>query len=50
MDRTAPAGAAILLDFVLEIEVGTEGREGYNIIYGHNGSLSLRKSRVAFCV
>ncbi|MCO6386253.1 hypothetical protein [Aliihoeflea sp. 40Bstr573] len=36
MDRTVPAGAVILLDFVRLIEVGTEGREGYDIIYGHN--------------
>jgi hypothetical protein len=32
MDRTVPKGAAILLDFVQKIEVGTEGREGYDVI------------------
>lgn len=36
MDHTVPKGAAILLDFIRKIEVGTEGREGYDVIYGHN--------------
>lgn len=36
MDRTVPPGAALLLDFIGEIEVGRKGREGYDVIYGHN--------------
>lgn len=35
MDRTVPAGAAILLDFIRDTEVGTDGREGYDIIYSN---------------
>lgn len=40
MDRTVPAGAAILLDFIRKTEVGTEGREGYDVIY------SFRQNRL----
>lgn len=36
MDPTVPAGAARLLDFVRLIEVGTENRSGYDVIYGFN--------------
>lgn len=36
MDPTVPAGAARLLDFVRQIEVGTEERHGYDVIYGFN--------------
>ena len=36
MDKTVPRGAAILLDFVRRTEVGTEGRDGYDVIYGFN--------------
>ncbi|WP_061930080.1 hypothetical protein [Aureimonas sp. AU22] len=36
MDRTVPAGAARLLDFIRDTEVGTEARSGYDIIFGHN--------------
>ncbi len=36
MDRTVPVGAAILLDFVREIEVGGTSRASYDVIYGHN--------------
>jgi len=35
MDKTVPAGAALLLDFIRKTEVGTEARNGYDIIYGH---------------
>lgn len=38
MDRTVPSGAARLLDFIRDTEVGTEAREGYDIIFGHNQS------------
>src|SRR6476660_1785482 len=36
MDPTVPAGAARLLDFVRLIEVGTDERRGYDVIYGFN--------------
>jgi hypothetical protein len=36
MDKTVPAGAALLLDFIRETEVGDAGRAGYDAIYGHN--------------
>ncbi|MDX0251138.1 hypothetical protein GOC31_20795 [Sinorhizobium meliloti] len=36
MDRTVPPGAAILLDFVRETEVGRSDRASYDVIYGHN--------------
>ncbi|MBB3949896.1 hypothetical protein [Aureimonas jatrophae] len=36
MDRTVPAGAARLLDFIRATEVGTDDRSGYDVIYGHN--------------
>jgi muramidase (phage lysozyme) len=36
MDRTVPRGAAILLDYIGKVEVGREGRDGYDVIYGHN--------------
>ncbi|CCE96143.1 putative transmembrane protein [Sinorhizobium fredii HH103] len=36
MDKTVPPGAAILLDFVRETEVGTSDRASYDVIYGHN--------------
>lgn len=35
MDRTVPRGAAILLDFIRETEVGSDGPESYNVIYAH---------------
>lgn len=35
MDRTVPAGAAILLDFIRETEVGREDRASYDVIYAH---------------
>ncbi|MCL4218776.1 MAG: hypothetical protein KJ052_17470, partial [Candidatus Hydrogenedentes bacterium] len=35
MDRTVPAGAAILLDFVRRTEVGRDDRASYDVIYGH---------------
>ncbi|WP_376711357.1 hypothetical protein [Pseudochrobactrum lubricantis] len=41
MDKTVPAGAAILLDFIRKTEVGRTDRASYNVIYGHNqGKLS----------
>ena len=36
MDRTVPAGAARILDFIRDTEVGTDDRAGYDIIYGMN--------------
>ena len=36
MDRTVPRGAAILLDFIGRVEVGTPSPEGYNVIFGFN--------------
>ncbi|MBB4185813.1 muramidase (phage lysozyme) [Sinorhizobium terangae] len=36
MDRTVPPGAAILLDFIRETEVGQADRASYDVIYGHN--------------
>ncbi|MHC3940235.1 hypothetical protein ACI0FR_01545 [Paenochrobactrum sp. BZR 201-1] len=36
MDKTVPAGAAILLNFIREIEVGRTDRASYDVIYGHN--------------
>lgn len=35
MDKSIPAGAAMLLDFIGETEVGTSGPEGYGVIYAH---------------
>ncbi|WP_022711844.1 membrane protein [Pseudochrobactrum sp. AO18b] len=41
MDKTVPAGAAILLDFIRRTEVGRTDRASYDVIYGHNqGKLS----------
>lgn len=36
MDKTVPAGAAILLDFIRKIEVGRTDRASYDVIYGQN--------------
>ncbi|RVG29765.1 hypothetical protein [Sinorhizobium meliloti] len=36
MDNTVPPGAAILLDFIRETEVGRSDRASYDVIYGHN--------------
>lgn len=36
MDRTVPAGAACLLDFIRATKVGTEERRDYDVIYGFN--------------
>lgn len=36
MDPTVPAGAARLLDFIRDTEVGTETRPGYDVIFGFN--------------
>ncbi|ODN69892.1 hypothetical protein [Methylobrevis pamukkalensis] len=35
MDKTIPAAAAILLDFIGETETGEAGRAGYDVIYAH---------------
>ncbi|RDE10107.1 hypothetical protein [Pelagibacterium lacus] len=35
MDPTVPPSAALLLDFIREIETGRKGREAYDVIYGH---------------
>ncbi|MFC7064828.1 hypothetical protein [Brucella rhizosphaerae] len=43
MDRTVPAGAALLLDFVRLIETGKTDRSSYDVIYGHNeGKISKK--------
>ncbi len=36
MDQTVPAGAAILLDFIRETEVGRGDRASYDVIFGNN--------------
>ena len=36
MDKTVPAGAAILLDFIRKTEVGRVDRASYDVIYGQN--------------
>ncbi|WP_420959372.1 hypothetical protein [Brucella sp. IR073] len=36
MDRTVPAGAALLLDFIRLTETGRSDRASYDVIYGHN--------------
>lgn len=36
MDRTVPGGAALLLDFIAQTEVGSTGLASYDVIYGHN--------------
>jgi len=36
MDRSVPLAAALLLDFIRDTEVGTDGPSGYNVIYGFN--------------
>ncbi|MCF7645046.1 hypothetical protein KQ944_07805 [Bacillus subtilis] len=36
MDKTVPAGAAILLDFIRKIEAGRTDRASYDVIYGKN--------------
>ncbi len=36
MDKTVPPGAAILLDFIRETEVGRSDRASYDVVYGHN--------------
>lgn len=36
MDRTVPAGAVLLLDFIAQTEVGSTDRSSYDVIYGHN--------------
>ena len=35
MDPTVPKGAALLLDFIRETEVGRKDRASYDVIYGH---------------
>lgn len=42
MDKTVPAGAAILLDFIRKTEVGRTDRASYDVIYGKNQG-KLRK-------
>ncbi|MQW69734.1 hypothetical protein GHK50_06680 [Sinorhizobium medicae] len=36
MINTVPQGAAMLLEFIREAEVGSSGRASYDVIYGHN--------------
>lgn len=36
MTNTVPQGAAMLLEFIREAEVGSSGRASYDVIYGHN--------------
>lgn len=35
MDRTVPAGAAILLDFIRKVETGRDDASAYDVIYAH---------------
>lgn len=43
MDKTVPAGAALLLDFTRLIETGKTDRSSYDVIYGHNeGKISKK--------
>ncbi|WP_052731798.1 hypothetical protein [Devosia geojensis] len=35
MDKTVPAGAAILLDFIGQTETGKSGHEGYGVIFAN---------------
>lgn len=43
MDKNVPPGAAMLLDFIRQTEVGTVNPTGYDVIYGHNqGKLPRR--------
>ncbi len=39
MDKTVPAPAAKLLDFIGDTEVGRKPPEAYNVVYGHNKTL-----------
>ncbi len=41
MDKTVPAPAAKLLDFIGDTEVGRKPPEAYNVVYGHNKTLLL---------
>ena len=43
MDRTVPAGAALLLDFVRVIETGKTDRSSYDVIYGHREGMISKK-------
>jgi len=43
MDRTLPAGAALLLDFVRLVKTGKTGRSSYDVMYGHNEDKISRK-------
>lgn len=36
MDKTVPRGAALLLDFVGNVETSRGAREAYDVVYGHN--------------
>lgn len=36
MDKTVPAGAALLLNFIRLTETGKADRSSYDVIYGHN--------------
>lgn len=35
MDKSVPAAAAVILDFIRKTEVGSADRSGYDVIYGH---------------
>jgi len=43
MDKTVPAGAAILLDFIRQIETGRSDSSAYDVIYGHNERNLLKR-------
>ncbi|MDM7851877.1 hypothetical protein [Pseudochrobactrum kiredjianiae] len=49
MDKTVPAGAAILLDFIRKIEVGRTDRASYDVIYGQNQN-KLKKQITAMTI
>lgn len=42
MDQAVPADTARLFDFVRKIEVGTEDRTGYDVIYANRGRARFR--------
>jgi len=46
MDRTVPAGAALLLDFVHVIETGKTDRSSYDVIYRHNDDKNFEENQL----
>lgn len=49
MDKTVPPGAAILLDFIRDTEVGSADRSSYDVIYGHKqGKLKVPLTQMTY--